>query len=239
MAKQYNNSLTNLFSYSFPGSHLLVVQLVRSIPNTEKAAASQKSQYFFMLTLAPGEKVDGYGDSGRTYKFDKSVNVKYSVHEMFSLGFVMHRYAFGQGQVVGNYVKFSKSGTGTKRVAVWESSKVEKSTKGDFTKRVINLGFSANENYVFNFSPEDANSFAEIVENLAKKALDLECTRQQSNTNTSNQVVYENRNTENSNSNSNMNSNTNSPFSNIDDISTAPTEVSGKFGDMISSLPWE
>ena len=73
---------------------------------------------------------------------------------------------------------------------------------------LINLGFSANENYVFNFSPEDANSFAEIVENLAKKALDLECTRQQSNTNTSNQVVYENRNTENSNSNSNMNSNT-------------------------------
>ncbi len=228
MAKQYNNSLTNLFSYSFPGSHLLVVQLVRSVPNNEKAAASQKSQYFFMLTLAPGEKVDGYGDSGRTYKFDKSVNVKYSIHEMFSLGFVMRRYAFGQGQVVGSYVKFSKSGTGTKRVTVWESSKVEKGPKGDYTKRIINLGFSANENYVYNFSPEDANSFAEIAESLAKKAIDLECSRQQSNTNTSSQVVFENKNT----------SDSNSPFSNVDD-SQAPASVSDKFGDMITNLPWE
>ena len=80
MAKQYNNSLSNINSYSFPGSHLLVAQLVRSIPNNEKTAASAKSQYFFMLTLAPGEKVDsnygGGNDSGRTYKFDKSVNIK-------------------------------------------------------------------------------------------------------------------------------------------------------------------
>ena len=238
MAKQYNSSLSNICSYSFPGSHLLITQLVRTIPNNEKTASSPKAQYFFMLTLAPGEKVDsnyggGGNDSGRTYKFDKSLNIKYSIHEMISLGFVMKRFAFGQSQVIGNYVKFSKSSTGTKRVTVWESSKLEKGPKGDYTKRSVNMTLSSNENYTFNFSPEDANSFGEIVESLAKKALELEMSRQQGNTSSNNQVIYENKPAE--------FNNTSSPFSNVeeDSSSNSNSSVTDKFSNMITELPWE
>lgn len=149
-----------------------------------------------------------------------------------SLGFVMKRFAFGQSQVIGNYVKFSKSGTGTKRVTVWESSKVEKGPKGDYTKRIINMTLSSNENYTFNFSPEDANSFGEIVEHMAKKALDLECSRQQGNVGSNNQVIYENKPAE--------FNNTSSPFSNVDDEpTTTNNNVADKFSNMISDLPWE
>ena len=247
MAKQYNNSLNNICSYSFTGSHLLVVQLVRSIPNNDKYSAS-KPQYFFMLTLAPGEKVDGgyNNDVSRTYKFEKSINIKYSIHELMSLGFSVKRFALGQQQVIGNYVKFSRSQTGTKRVTVWESSKVEKGQKGDITKRLINITLSANENHTFNFNVEDAHSFAEIVEILAKKAVDLEYTRQSSTNTNNNQVIYENKNGtqliyENKNNNSNNSNNSNSPFSNIDDgdNNTQPEEVMNKFSNMISELPWD
>ncbi len=231
----YNNTLTPICSYSFPSNHLLMIQLLRTIPNSEKEANSQKTQYFFMLTLAPGEKIEnGFNDANRTYKYDKKVTVKYGIHEMFSLGYVMRRYALGQGAIIGNYVKFSKSKTGQKRVTIWESSKMQKSAKGEYSQRIINLGISSTDNFVFNFTAEDANSFAEIADSIAKRALDLEFDRQQGNSNNSNQVLFENKTPE-------FNNNSSSPFDteSENNNTTNATEVGNKFSSMVSDLPWE
>lgn len=229
MAKQYNNTLTNLISYSFPSNNLLTIQLVRSLPNSEKDSASNKVQYFFMIALAPGEKADN--DFNRTYNFKRAITIKFSIHELMSLGFVMRRFAMGQSAIIGNYVKFSKSETGQKRVTVWESSKEQKTQKGSYNQRIINLGMSAAENHVINFTPEDANSFADISDQISKKAFDLEFERQKSLSSGSNQVMYENS----------ASTNNRAPEfnNNITEQPSPISEAASQFGDMVSSLPWE
>jgi hypothetical protein len=227
MAKQYDNSLVRVCSYSFPSSNLLTIQLLRSVPKSEKETNSAKIQYFFMLTLVPGEKVEsGYNDSGRTYKFDRSVSVKYGIHEIMALSYVMKRFALGQGAIIGNYVKFSRSSTGQKRVSVWESTKNIKGPKGEYPQRIINLGVSGADNHVFNFNPEDANSFSEIIDQLSKKGIDLEFNRQYSTATNTNQIIFENKS---------------QTFTNTTDESEVNEEVINKFGTMLSTLndvPW-
>lgn len=221
MAKQYNASLTNIYSHSFTGNNLLNIQLIKSTPNSDKFTS--KSNYFFMLTLAPGEKVDNnFGEQTRTYKFDKSINIKYSIQELFSLSFVMNQFSIGNGQSIGNYVKFSKSGSTSKRVTVWESSKVEKNQNGDYTKRIINLGVASADKFVFNFSVEDAHAFSLVLIYMANKALDLEFNRQSSQSFSQNpQVVYERKQEQH--------------FTN----NQAPSDdVANNFNTMMNNLPW-
>lgn len=227
-AKTYNNSLTKICSYSFTSNHLLVIQLVRSIPNDAKYNTATKSQYFFMFTLAPGEK-SGNGDYGRTYNFEKAANIKFNIHELMAFGFVIKRVALGQGQLIGNYVKFSNSSTGQKRITVRESSKTQKGNDGEYVQRQVNIGISAGTNHMLSLNLEDAYAMSDVIEKLSSKALDLEFSRQETFSSNTNQVVFENSNSTQSHR---------PQFNNAEEATSSalPTDA---FANMINNASWD
>jgi len=128
-----------------------------------------KPQYFYFLTLAPGA---GNG-SNRTYDFSNKINMKFSIAEVFGLGFTLQQVAGGNPRVLP-YSKFSKSGTGTKVVSVVESTK--QSSHGP--SRIITIFVSCNsQKYSLNLSTAEAYALAKQLDLSATEATKLEFNR--------------------------------------------------------------
>ena len=175
--KQYNETLENVCSFSHPANHLIVFQLIRAKPNegaVEKTSA--KSEYFSFVTIAPGE-----GDqNSRTYNFQNSINVKFSLQEICALAYVLKTVANGMGKLCLPYIKFAKSASGTKQVTVWEPP-VAPVQQGSYPKpRSINISIKENNNQAISIplTPEQAFAISESLTILFQKGLNLDFDRQ-------------------------------------------------------------
>lgn len=193
--KQYNETLENICSFSLPSNHLVVFQLIRAKPNEGVEKTSAKSEYFSFVTIAPGE-----GDNNnRTYNFQNSINVKYSLQEIAGLAFVLKTVAQGMGKMCLPYTKFAKSGNGTKQISVWEPAPAQVQ-QGQYAKpRAINITLKENNNQGISIplTPDQAFSISESLTILFQKGLNLDFDRQ----------VNAPKTTKNNNSYGNMNNN--------------------------------
>jgi hypothetical protein len=179
--RQYNETLENICSFSQPANHLVVFQLMRSKANEGVERNSAKPEYFAFVTIAPGE-----GDqANRTYNFQNSINVKYSLQEICALGYVLKMFANGMGKVCTPYVKFAKSNNGSKQVSVWEAAQQapqqnSQGGQGYAKARSINLSLRENNNQAISIplTPEQAFAISESLNLLFVKGMNLEFERQ-------------------------------------------------------------
>jgi len=163
-----NGTLITMHNIAQPMNHLLTIQLVNQ-PSAPSTKTNFKPQYFYFLTLAPGA---GNGSS-RTYDFSNKINMKFSIAEIFGLGFTLQQVAGGNPRVLP-YSKFSKSGTGTKVVSIVESAK-----QGKYgPTRIITIFVSCNsQKYSLNLSTAEAYALAKQLDLSATEATKLEFNR--------------------------------------------------------------
>jgi hypothetical protein len=175
--KQYNETLENICSFSHPANHLIVFQLIRAKPNEGvQERTSAKSEYFSFVTIAPGE-----GDqNSRTYNFQNSINIKFSLQEICALAYVLKTVSNGMARLCLPYTKFAKSANGTKQVSVWEPPQ-QPVQQGQFPKpRAINISIKENNNQAISIplTPEQAFAISESLTILFQKGINLDFDRQ-------------------------------------------------------------
>lgn len=176
----YNNTqnkLTNIYSYSFPGVHLLSISLVKQ----ENLDKEYKNSYFCFITLLPG-KQDQNSTTGRSFDKDNAVRLKVEADKL--LGFAHTLRFMGRGSNQQFYSKFSilvdssksqytQNGAGTIKsifFAPWTDQKNENQVVGG------TIFFKAGQNkaqaYMASFPALLA--MADVAEFIAKKCMELE-----------------------------------------------------------------
>jgi hypothetical protein len=191
-------ALDNVARYSFPFNHLINVQVVKNVENAD----SLKPMYFGMVSLIPGVS----DNNNRTYDYSQATHVKYSLHELEGLSFALKQYAGGNINHLG-YVKFTKSGTGSKVVSLQVGTE-ENDVKGNkIITRVIAFNVSANNNTKrVQLSCDNAFAMGEMIHQMFLIGCQYELTREVN----SDSYKSQNSSTSNKQSNFNTNSNTNS-----------------------------
>jgi len=176
--KQYTDTLENICSFAQPSNHLLTFQLMRAKPaesSIEKSSA--KSEYFSFVTVAPGEGTDA---QNRTYNFQNSICIKFSLQEIAGLSYVLRNTANGMGKICLPYIKFAKSSSNSKQVSVWEPPQ-QPVAQGQFQKpRTISISIKENNNQAISIglTPDQAFAMAESLMLLFQKGMSLEFDRQ-------------------------------------------------------------
>lgn len=200
MAEQQSN-IERISNFSFPSNHLLTIQLVRDI----SAAGSIKPEHFFFVTLAPGASSEN--SSGRTYDFNNSVTLKFSVQEISGLSFALKQYAMGNGKHI-NYTKFTKSQAGQKVVSLDTNTRTQQTKNGEILIAQVLFKVTSNSNtQSISLTLDQAYSLSEVCDLLFKKGADLEFNRH------INTVGFKDNNKQTSNFNSNVSNNSNNqPF---------------------------
>ena len=172
MAEQ--SKLENVFSYSFPGNHLLQISIVKQ---TSTDAKDYKKQHFCFISLAPGQQTQ----SGRTFDFKSRVTMKVDMDKIMALGHAVRNYAFGREAVIGKYgiyVDSSKSAF-TQGQGTGKSLGLQRGVDQKSQQPVITLFFKVGTANAHAFSMNVANAlaFADICEFIGKQCLELEFKR--------------------------------------------------------------
>lgn len=165
------DTIEKIANFSYPSNHLVNFQLMRDLEKSQTI----KPEFFFFVGLTPGAS----GDNGaRTYNFQEGINLKYGVYEISGLSFALKQAAQGHAKAI-NYVKFSKSATGSKSVSISEGPIKEVPTKSGSTSiRQIFLTFSNGSNTKqLTLTLDQAYAIGDMLEVLFKKAADLEFSR--------------------------------------------------------------
>jgi ribA/ribD-fused uncharacterized protein len=169
--------LKTIFTYSFPGNHLLEFSLVRE----KKDAYFQKSHFFF-VKLCPGAK-SNQNAGGRTFITDNHVTMKLSITDIFSLSFAFRSIMNNQVQPFSLCTDTAKSSAQESREAGGFKSLMLKTSKNEKAGgSVVNLYISKKNlakkdearPFCYMTSPFTAFSIAQVLNFMGQKALELE-----------------------------------------------------------------
>lgn len=178
---QNQNSMEELFGFSFPSNSLLTVQLMKenSQPSMNNGYVDNRPKHFFFVNVVGS----GNNGSDRAYDFkNNSVAVKYSIHELGALAKVLEALSRGNKSEFGNnYSKFAKSQAGNKMVSAYGMSNNDKKNQYEVDWNINLTAQLQGENQMKNtviMSPADAFSLSKALFKLHDKALELEIERQ-------------------------------------------------------------
>lgn len=116
--KQYNETVCKLVGFSFPFNHLLMVSLMKRIPNDSQA--DYKELFFGFVTCVMGV---GQANS-RTYDFNQKIVQKFSLKDLESLSFALKQLACNNTNVLP-FTKFTNSGSGAKTLYLQYKENIE------------------------------------------------------------------------------------------------------------------
>ena len=185
--KQYDENVVKLIGFSFPFNHLLMVSLMKRIPNS----TDYKELYFGFITC-----VTGVGQvNSRTYDFTQKIVQKFSLRDLNTLAFALKQLAINNTTVLP-FTKFTNSGSGVKTLYLQYKENLEnfnnsqnsnhqyqyQTQQSQNTRKMetnIVLGSSyGNIKINIPISKSDAYSIADIIEQIYKKGLELEMNDQ-------------------------------------------------------------
>lgn len=161
-------AVENVFNKNFPGSNVFEISLVR---DTDPDLPFYKDRYFFFCSTIPGSRTDS---GGRTYNKDGRITMKVEIQKL--LAFATHlKWVVLRGEkAVGQYKIFSDSSNSQ----YGDGSKKQFYTS-DWTPegkaRMVGVAMKSGENKPTGYLalPADAYAIAEIMEAMAKKALEM------------------------------------------------------------------
>jgi hypothetical protein len=172
MAEQ--SKLENVFSYSFPGNHLMQVSIVK-----QQVEQSYKKEHFCFITIAPGTQSP---QGGRSFDFNNRITMKVEGHQVLALSHAVRAYVRGQEAMVGHfsiYVDSSKSqysqgGGGGKSLGLQRTQNQKQNNAP-----MLTFFFKMGQNPALGLSvnPPTALAMADVFEFIGKKCLDLEFAR--------------------------------------------------------------
>ena len=177
MAREYNNQLEAIFSWSFPSNHLIQFSLNKEIRPTEQWPQSAKVAHFFFVTIVAGVKTND-NEFGKTYDFkNSSYTMKFSIEEIYGLSSALKYAAAGQlFNIFGGYTKFARSAGNMKQLYLMEMPPNDKNKiKG------VGIGYSQQTPQVkmspISLSADHTIAMSEILMKMAIRATELELDR--------------------------------------------------------------
>ena len=145
--------LNQIAGISVPANNLININLVHRQPQNNGKYIDKKPKHFAFVSSIPGETVSN-GTTNRTYNFDASISLKFSLQELEALSFVLRKCGDGLQDYVLPYAKFSRNNNVSKSVSIWISK--DKKTNS----RIIMLSVSAGDHKISTmFTPADAYAF--------------------------------------------------------------------------------
>jgi len=172
--QQQTSQLENIFTYSFPGNHLLQISLVRQ--ETEK---SYKKENFFFITLAPGET--SQQDGVRTFNFNNRFTMKVECDRLMSLGHAIRSYANDLIDRSGKFSIFTDSSksqysqlNGTTTKTIFLNRNIDKNGNPEI---YLTFKIGQNKGLAFKTTPSASLAIADVISFMTKKCLELEFNR--------------------------------------------------------------
>lgn len=171
MASNYQgqNTLTPIFNASFPSMHLITIGAVK-----DSSATGYKPYTFAFLTLAPGEAQG----SGRTFNFQRKINLKYEIREIGALGETLFQLGIGNEGVLP-YSKFTQSQGQTKQVAIWKPQ-ADQNKPNEAVKYMFQVS-TGSEKHAVPMDKSQCLGFGKQLLFMFDKAMKLESEHQDQN----------------------------------------------------------
>lgn len=172
----FNDTVSNLYSFSFTANSLLKFDLVRIQPQQQTTQyKNEKSEHCAFVNFVPGEQTN---NGGRTYNFQNKISLKYGLLELEGLRFVLKNNAETNGQASNPYRKFAKSQGGQKSVSVWQGSQTKEVAGKVVNVRTIFIQAQTNQQKVsLSMTPDQAYAVAESLHQMYLKGTQLEIER--------------------------------------------------------------
>jgi hypothetical protein len=163
MAEQ-KNRLINLYKYTYSGSSLLIVDIIKQTKHSSKGTFDS---VICMINILPGVE----GENGRTYDNTNKVTMKLNMIDLFSLGVVLKSpLSFDINNY--NYSKFTKSESGSKILSVYQQIVDKQSPNKTNKHKFVFISISANKTkYGLKLDSYDAIALGEIITSLSQKGI--------------------------------------------------------------------
>ena len=233
---QPTRNLQQIFDYAYPSNHLFRISVVKDL-NSNNA----KSPYFALISLFPG--VIDQNTGNRTYDSNSKITMKQSIlHLMAIAKYVKRLCRYTNQNFIGATTFMTDSSRssygGNEQKILFVSRGADKDNN-----MVISIGMKVGQGpaKVINLPPGIAEALTEVIECIAKKAVELELKE-----NSERSANYINKN-----NNSNVNNNINQPipqqnppflnnqtnnFQQNQNIPTPPTQQSDSGSTMVSNF---
>lgn len=161
-------AVENVFNKNFPGSNVFEISLVR---DTDPELPFYKDRYFFFCATIPGARTES---GGRTYNKDGRITMKVDAQKLLAMATHLKWVVLRGEKAVGPYKIFSDSsnsqyGDGSKK----QFYTSEWTPEGK--SRMVGIAMKSGENKPTGYltAPADAYAIAEVMELMAKKAIEM------------------------------------------------------------------
>jgi hypothetical protein len=171
-----NDTITNIYSFSFASNHLLSIDLVHILPSKQtNYAVNTKPEYCCFINMVPGEGTD----NNKTYNFQKKITMKFSLFELEGLHGVLHSNALSTGVAFSPYKKFaSTQDAGQKTLTIWQTSNNKKFGDKEISVRTIFIQLQHGQNKItLTASPDQVYSLGSTAHQIFLKGHGLEFER--------------------------------------------------------------